>query len=267
MKNYNKILEAVNKGIQLALDDYQDMEPNSSTSSVNDVIDAEDQIGLIHIKKYFVDLGLPSGTLWCKYNFGCDFDLLEKNPENATPDDWFGEYYAWGELTPKDMYSWSNYKFSDGITKKIKYNEIDNLTKLCNEDNVVYQTYNGIATIPTDEQFKELIEYSLTKGYNGGGWIESYLGIRNLNGILFESKINHKSIFMPAGGSAYMLDINGKSMYPGYGTGEYWTSNVSTKPGSIGGSKYFYFKYFDDMHIWNQSRYMGMSIRPVINVK
>ena len=39
-----QILEAVNKGIKLALDDYQDIEPNSSISSTNDVIDAEDVI-------------------------------------------------------------------------------------------------------------------------------------------------------------------------------------------------------------------------------
>ena len=45
MKYFNKhILEAVNKGIRLALDDYQDIEPNSSISNDNDVIDAEDYI-------------------------------------------------------------------------------------------------------------------------------------------------------------------------------------------------------------------------------
>ena len=45
MKQFNKqILEAVHRGIKLALDDYQDIDPNSSISSTNDIIDAEDYI-------------------------------------------------------------------------------------------------------------------------------------------------------------------------------------------------------------------------------
>jgi hypothetical protein len=39
-----------------------------------------------------VDLGLPSGTLWCKYNLGVDPNYL------ANPINWFGDYYAWGEI-------------------------------------------------------------------------------------------------------------------------------------------------------------------------
>ena len=71
MKNYNKILEAVNRGIKLALDDYQDDELIGSTSQHNDVIDSEDIIKhKVDLMKEVVDLGLPSGTLWCKYNLG-----------------------------------------------------------------------------------------------------------------------------------------------------------------------------------------------------
>ena len=44
MKLSKHILEAVNRGIRLALDDYQDIEPNSSISSTNNVIDPEDVI-------------------------------------------------------------------------------------------------------------------------------------------------------------------------------------------------------------------------------
>jgi len=44
MKNYKQILEAVNRGIKLALDDFEDNEPISSLSQHNDVINAEDVI-------------------------------------------------------------------------------------------------------------------------------------------------------------------------------------------------------------------------------
>jgi len=45
--------------------------------------------------KNFVDLGLPSKTLWSKYNLGV-------NPNNLEiAADWYGDYYAFGELKPK----------------------------------------------------------------------------------------------------------------------------------------------------------------------
>ena len=44
----------------------------------------------------YVDLGLPSGTLWATCNVGAD------NPED------FGDYFAWGETEPKDFFDWEN---------------------------------------------------------------------------------------------------------------------------------------------------------------
>ena len=46
----------------------------------------------------FVDLGLPSGTLWATTNVGAD------NPWD------YGDYFAWGETKPKSTYSWKRYK-------------------------------------------------------------------------------------------------------------------------------------------------------------
>ena len=39
----------------------------------------------------FVDLGLPSGTLWATCNIGAD-----------VPED-YGDYFAWGETAPKEI--------------------------------------------------------------------------------------------------------------------------------------------------------------------
>ena len=47
----------------------------------------------------WVDLGLPSGLLWCSHNVGAT------NPEE------YGDYYAWGETAPKSTYSWDTYKY------------------------------------------------------------------------------------------------------------------------------------------------------------
>ena len=47
----------------------------------------------------WVDLGLPSGILWAKYNVG------------ATSPEEYGGYYAWGETEEKSSYTWENYKY------------------------------------------------------------------------------------------------------------------------------------------------------------
>ena len=59
--------------------------------------------------KEWVDLGLPSGTLWATCNVGAN------SPEE------YGDYFAWGETFSKDYYDWTTYKWCiggmDGITK------------------------------------------------------------------------------------------------------------------------------------------------------
>lgn len=46
----------------------------------------------------FVDMGLD--VLWASCNLGA-----------GKPSE-LGDYYAWGEVEPKESYSWSNYKYS-----------------------------------------------------------------------------------------------------------------------------------------------------------
>lgn len=50
----------------------------------------------------YVDLGLPSGTLWATYNVGAT-SPYEK-----------GWYFAWGETNPREDFSWESYKFFKG---------------------------------------------------------------------------------------------------------------------------------------------------------
>ena len=116
--NYKQILEAVNRGIKFALSDLEDDEELSSIGSQkqSQIEDAKYSTkDLLDLKKEVVDLGLPSGTLWCKYNLGA---TCEPNNNNS----WFGDYYSWGELEPnKKLFDWDHYKFYDGPdTKAVK---------------------------------------------------------------------------------------------------------------------------------------------------
>ena len=61
----------------------------------------------------YIDLGLPSGTLWAACNVGAE------TPEGL------GSYFAWGETTTKADYDWSTYKYCNGSE--------NTLTKYCND--------------------------------------------------------------------------------------------------------------------------------------
>ena len=64
MKNYNKILEAVNRGLQLALDDFEDeyQVQNIKSKQVQNRDYTKEYLDLM---EEVVALSLPSGTLWC----------------------------------------------------------------------------------------------------------------------------------------------------------------------------------------------------------
>lgn len=102
----------------------------------------------------YVDLGLPTGTLWATCNVGA------QSPSE------YGDYFAWGEVEPKENYSWSNYKYgSDDYNKLIKYCSksyygkdgfTDNKTTLELSDDAAYMNWGGKWRMPTKAQQDEL---------------------------------------------------------------------------------------------------------------
>ena len=96
----------------------------------------------------WVDLGLPSGILWAKYNVG------------ATSPEEYGGYYAWGETEEKSSYTWQTYSYAhqgydewgyptviyENIGSQIHGTQYDVATKLWEEG----------ARMPTKNEFIEL---------------------------------------------------------------------------------------------------------------
>lgn len=222
--NYNKILEAVNKGIQLALDDFEDIENNSISG---DIISTKDVIAdRVEIDKLTVDLGLPSGTRWCKYNIGVNPKFLN------TTNNYYGNYYAWGEIfSRKRIYSWDNYKFAKAqyntITKYttngdyLNYDKVnpDNLTVLQPEDDIATIKLGKHFHIPTEEDFKELRENTIAS-------YEKNWGAIGLNGILYTSKINGNYIFFPCAGYKNAEKRGDEEIVSRGELGRYWTANL-----------------------------------------
>ena len=97
----------------------------------------------------WVDLGLPSGILWAKYNVG------------ATSPEEYGGYYAWGETEEKDSYTWENYKYGVKIYSDDTWfwegsfigSEIDG-TKY----DVAKTSWENDARMPTLEDIDELLD-------------------------------------------------------------------------------------------------------------
>ena len=99
----------------------------------------------------YVDLGLS--VKWATCNIGAD------KPED------YGDYYAWGELSPKESYTWENYRFGVGgdlpFERKLsKYNTdrkrgpVDNKTTLDRVDDVANVRWGGSWRIPTLEEWR-----------------------------------------------------------------------------------------------------------------
>ena len=266
MIKYKQILEAINRGIKFALDDFEDDNDlqGQVSSKVSHQHGTKEYLDLMN---KVVDLGLPSGTLWCKYNLGATY----KN----TPESWYGKFYAWGELSPKEHYDWedpnyhiNDYKHAagtnDSLTKycnNYKYglnNYIDKLNILQQKDDVAYQNihlHNFKFHIPTKEQCEELKEYTTSE------YIKDYKDIENLKGLIIKGR-NRNEIFFPCAGY-----YNNRGQSGLYRFSTLWTSTLCedipiyaysfdlspTIQGTI-------------MQLKGTERCCGLSIRPVINL-
>ena len=105
--------------------------------------------GSTTVVKDCVDLGLPSGLLWRKYNVGANSEY-EK-----------GNHYAWGETVTKQKYDITTYKWGELIgetTYYTKYNETDKLTLLQPEDDAATANLGENYRTPTKEEWEELLD-------------------------------------------------------------------------------------------------------------
>lgn len=230
----------------------QNIVENFNFNNVNTGASSSDKVINTLLSTETVDLGLPSGTLWFKYNLGVD-PLHLDNAEN-----WYGNFYAWGETIPNksEGYSWETYKF--GYPKILKYNEEDNLNILQPVDDASTVMYGSNVHIPSKKQFEELfslkykcIHKSIVK--NGK---RSY--IKDLYGILFTGN-NGNELFFPACGS---YDDSGYEKDDGVKC-RYWTN--ACEPKNMG---YFCYMRGDFAYYLNinlSQKYNGFNIRPVID--
>ncbi len=196
-----------------------------SLTDIDSVKVSEDpKIGVINGHDY-VDLGLPSGIKWATCNVGA---LSPKE---------YGNYYAWGEVVPKNEYTSEN-----SVTDGEFFSDISG--------NATYDAatanWGGTWRMPTITEIDELIENC--------EWV--WISLGNINGHKIIGPNGH-SIFLPAAG--YRDD---SSLYIAGSRGYYWGS---TSYESDSRYRFSYGLYFSSSsHFRNYIlRSAGRSVRPV----
>lgn len=135
----------------------------------------------------YVDLGLS--VKWAMCNVGAE------RPEE------YGDYFAWGELEPKESYTWENYRFGVGEelpfkSKLSKYNTdrnrgvVDNKTTLDLVDDVANVRWGGSWRMPTLEEWTELRQ-------NCTWTVDSIYGVKGLRATSNKPGKTDRSIFLP----------------------------------------------------------------------
>ena len=164
----------------------------------------------------YVDLGLPSGVKWATFNVG------------ATKPEEYGDYFAWGETEPKELYDESTYSEK--------------------EEDAATANWGSEWRMPTQAEQDELrTECSWT-------WMTK----NDVNGYKVVGP-NGNSIFLPAAGYC-----SGSSLYNVGHKGFYWASSLYT--GNTSYAYYLSFTY-NDVSRYSNDRWYGQSIRPVYDAR
>ncbi len=195
----------------------------------------------------YVDLGLPTGTLWAAYNVG------------ATAPEETGDYFAWGETKPKSDYSWDTYKYGGyaTLTKYCTngiYGTVDDKTILDVSDDAATANWGSDWRMPTKKEMEELAvecTWTWTKNYNSTG----------VAGYIVSSKAagNTNAIFLPA--ASFRNATDEPSSIGSYGY--YWCSSLDAENNEPSRAWNFTIYSGSNNDIESNNRYYGLSIRAV----
>lgn len=213
----------------------------SSTTTTSNLINGHE----------YVDLGLPSGTLWATCNVGA-----------SKPED-YGDYFAWGATSPQSVYDWVHAPYQTQNTEvysSVRFTKylgsttnsfLDKTAKKSDalktildlEDDAAHVNWGGGWYTPTQAEQKELMKECI--------WAWSVQ--KGVNGYRVISKRNNNSIFLPAAGFGYQTYKYkiGSVVY-------YWSSTLVSSDANGA-----YVLSGDEDHIEESARLFGLSVRPV----
>jgi hypothetical protein len=199
------------------------------------------EIFVMSLRREYVDLGLPSGTLWATCNVGAE------TPGGR------GDYFSWGEIEPKPSYYWSTYQYCHGSSSTLTkycnnsdygYNGFtDNLSTLLPEDDAATANWGAGWRMPTIEEKQELYQNTTqTLTYQNGSY-----------GQLFTAA-NGNTLFLPAAGYRFGNDLENAGH-----CGHYWLNAININ------TPYFAynFNFGSGANTYSDARCYGRPVRPV----
>lgn len=147
-----------------------------------------------------VDLGLS--VKWANMNVG------------ASEESGFGSYFAWGEIKPKNFYSWGTYAWSQGDSNfMLKYSVADKKIQLAPTDDAARANWGGQWRMPTVDECEELA--------NPDNCEWEWTTKDGVNGYQVTGKKTGNSIFLPITGFRFYEGIQFRTV-----KGIYWTSTL-----------------------------------------
>ena len=187
----------------------------------------------------FIDLALPSGTLWAETNIGA----------KTAADD--GDFFAWGETQAKEKYLWDTYKYGTAEAEVTKYNDADALKELGDADDAARVNWGAPCRMPTDAECEELIDkenctWDLVSRTTSSG--EKRFGYE------VKSVRNGNTIFLPFGGSCIDVRISENNKQ-----GNYYSRSLLGDRFAVG----FYLVRREPL-VSSIERVFGCNIRPVV---
>ncbi|MEE1178144.1 MAG: energy transducer TonB, partial [Paludibacteraceae bacterium] len=180
-----------NKNPYVIYKDWQDYQPKQNTGTEVEIKKDTVLIDSIHITDSgqisghkYVDLGLPSGTLWATQNLG------------ASSWNSLGTTYCWGETSPRKTTD-KRYKFLNKNDKLTRYctdtlfGKVDSLVVLLPLDDAATTHWGKQWCMPTNLQWEELEKYCIRDNV--------FLNKGDINpiGWLYTSKTNGEKLYIP----------------------------------------------------------------------
>ena len=190
----------------------------------------------------YVDLGLPSGTLWATANLGSE------SPNDP------GACFSWGETESREKFLYDNYQFFEKVEfledGRCRYEFSDIGEDICGTEYDAARVHWGDAwRLPSAEEFYELVTCCQTK----------HMRSNMTDGVQVFGP-NGNSIFLP------MVFCDNGVVSQAVIKGSYWTGSLADEESSMGATDALSFHFLnDDIKSGKTVRWHGQAIRPVVS--
>lgn len=201
-------------------------------------------ITFANCKDDYVDMGLPSKTLWAKKNLG------------AVSETDYGMYCSWGNLELHPYGDGYNFGYNSTYINTPAAAISADLTL---EQDIAHQILGGGWRMPSKDDFVELCNSEYTEYIDASGNVISGTDKRTTyNGVVglrIRSKANGNILFFSAAGY-----VDGTTLTNAGSAGHYWTSTYNA-------ARYARTLGFNQEQVYKQDygfRYNGLPIRPIL---